>query len=142
MDLSQGSIIQENDERTNALCQEDCWSDIQDDKHNHIGGMSNTCTSRISKKIFKCDVCKKSYSKRNSLTRHSRIHTNERPFTCEICMKSFTQKVNLRSHILTHNNEKSFKCEICSKTFTQKCYLSRHLYRHRYFLGNEILLNT
>ena len=48
---------------------------------------------------------------------------------CEVCNKSFTRKNNLSRHLSVHG-EKSFQCSHCSKCYSQQVKLKVHTFRH------------
>ncbi|XP_064645158.1 uncharacterized protein LOC135498706 [Lineus longissimus] len=77
-------------------------------------------------KPFQCQYCEKSFShKRNQLT-HERIHTGEKPFQCKYCEKSFSSKKNQLSHERIHTGEKPFQCKYCEKSFSDKRNILNH----------------
>ena len=47
---------------------------------------------------FICDICNKSFTRKENLTRHKKIHADIRPHSCDICDKSFRQKNELAYH--------------------------------------------
>ena len=61
-----------------------------------------------------CNICEKSFTKRETLKIHLRFHNGEKPFKCPDCDKRFTVRHALRYHIRTH------KCRKCSKHFSSK----------------------
>ncbi|KXN64840.1 hypothetical protein CONCODRAFT_31140, partial [Conidiobolus coronatus NRRL 28638] len=48
--------------------------------------------------LFPCTICPKSFSRKNSLLRHLRIHSGAKPYTCDVCCKSFSRKDILTRH--------------------------------------------
>ncbi|XP_046408787.1 uncharacterized protein LOC124173312 [Ischnura elegans] len=81
-------------------------------------------------KPYSCDVCKKSFSRKQYLAAHCRTHSGEKPYACRICCKSFNQSSTLAKHKRTHTGEKPYSCNVCSNSFTQRHSLDEHMRIH------------
>ncbi|KAH7700931.1 zinc finger protein isoform 2, partial [Aphelenchoides avenae] len=55
--------------------------------------------------IFKCEMCGCFRSTNQSLQRHMRTHTDERPFKCPLCVKEFRLNCTLQDHMSTHSSD-------------------------------------
>ncbi|XP_077300955.1 uncharacterized protein LOC143921499 [Arctopsyche grandis] len=97
---------------------------------NNIHGVNVWWKDQTKEKLYKCDICFKTFAERKYLRRHVNGHTGLKPYKCEICFKSFARKVYLTGHIKIHTGLKSHKCDICSKPFTQKSNLTIHKRTH------------
>lgn len=79
----------------------------------------------------KCTYCPKSFIQSTQLRAHMFHHTGENAFTCTHCGDKFGRKNRLDSHIKSvHENPKHFTCDICSKEFCNKNMLRAHLSEH------------
>ncbi|CAH1778350.1 unnamed protein product, partial [Owenia fusiformis] len=50
-------------------------------------------------------------------------------FRCETCMKTFTLKNNLHQHMKIHTGVKRHVCPVCSRGFQRSTHLKGHLLR-------------
>ena len=55
--------------------------------------------SRKISNFFDCDVCERTFKFKSQLTIHKRTHTQEKALKCKNCNKSFTQKNSLTRHM-------------------------------------------
>ena len=46
-----------------------------------------------------CDVCEKVFRYPSDVTRHMRIHTNEKPYECDVCEMRFRRSDTLKVHM-------------------------------------------
>lgn len=91
---------------------------------------------------FTCNLCERSYTRRDDLTRHiKRVHTNtivtspkpirnEECFLCPHCGQSYSSKKMLDSHLFTHSVERPHPCGICDKTFKRIKDMKTHQLIH------------
>ena len=88
-------------------------------------------TERIGEKAYKCDVCAATFTWKNDLKKHMKIHIGEKPYKCDLCAATFTQNGSLKTHMIIHTGQKPYKCEFCKATFTMNGCLKAHMRIHR-----------
>ncbi len=97
-------------------------------------------------KRFRCNLCVKTFTRKESLQYHFFSHTGEKPFKCSLCAASFRAKPTLRNHLRTvhnYNQERptmkipvekqqqesnAATCALCSKRFKTKFRLNIHMH--------------
>ncbi|KAL4805756.1 hypothetical protein BDV18DRAFT_12854 [Aspergillus unguis] len=79
--------------------------------------------------------CDKEFARKADLSRHYRIHLDDRPYACpeEGCTKQFHQRSSLKIHQRTHTGEKPYICEIstCQRAFSDPSSYARHQRSHK-----------
>jgi len=77
-------------------------------------------------KTLECSVCGKRFARADYLTKHSRIHSGEKPYKCHVCDRSFGYLSDIRTHMRVHTGDKPYKCSLCDKRFRQSTNLLTH----------------
>ena len=102
---------------------------LKNKKKNFFKRINMFSISEMNKSLmhekFKCEECKKTFRYKDSLVKHYRTHTGERPYKCIYCPKSFSQINNRLRHERTHLPP-SFECKICFKKFSRRESLKTH----------------
>ncbi len=89
-------------------------------------------TKSITELVEKCEIdgkqwhrckwfdCNYSTIRSDSIVRHMRRHTGDRPYKCELCSYATIQSSALKIHMRRHTGEKPYKCNFdnCGKRFT------------------------
>ena len=88
-------------------------------------------------RTYKCEECGKMYKNINHLLRHELVHKGEK-FTCDVCQRSFTRKDTLTVHLNPHTGERSYACTQCPKSFYTASNLKRHVKMHERKSEREI----
>ncbi|XP_038045282.1 zinc finger protein Pegasus-like isoform X2 [Patiria miniata] len=85
---------------------------------------------------FICRLCKRTFSKKQSLRRHMNLHSGHRPFQCPFCEYRSSRKDHLQLHMRTrHDPGQSkhyvYKCPICGNSFPSQKRVLTHLKSHQ-----------
>lgn len=96
------------------------------------GGNANSASGSGGVSFTACDVCSKTFKRKEHLMQHLKSHVGLRPFKCEEpgCSKSFSRKEHLMRHIVSHTGKKLFSCPVCRKYFSRKDNLNKHKKTH------------
>ena len=106
-------------------------------------------TQRRHVQPYSCDVCRRTFTYRHNLLKHSLMHKAPEKFAdfykekmeahvasgkpsykCFHCSKVFIRKETLAKHMKIHTGVKPFKCSTCSQSFTQNIHLKVHMRKH------------
>lgn len=97
----------------------------------YVGGtpVKKGSPSKVSPaKRHECDICHKTFTQPQTLTRHKKIHSRDsdpgKP--CEYCSRTFLRSDDLRRHIRTHTNERPYVCDQCPRAYKQSFELKEH----------------
>lgn len=77
--------------------------------------------------LFTCFVCLNTFTSRNNMNRHIRIHSGSKPYSCPKCPERFTRKDDVKRHLLRHDYNKPFRCALCCKGYSEKLSIKAHL---------------
>ena len=74
-------------------------------RHNVITGINSQKSDLrdgADKKIYKCRVCGRGFTRSHHLRRHEMIHTGEKPYKCHFCERGFARSDHLNLHLASH----------------------------------------
>ncbi|ROT82132.1 hypothetical protein C7M84_024719 [Penaeus vannamei] len=78
-------------------------------------------------KMHKCSKCPKSFSEKEYLQAHLKLHEGGKKYECDACGFLCSSTYNLDTHKKQHLSDKPFKCELCDKTFIRRDFLDQHM---------------
>ena len=85
-------------------------------------------TVHEKQKPFKCEICNKNFSTKNSQKVHiTRVHEGKKPFTCDTCGKRFADAYDLKKHNSMVHEGVKYSCHICTDTFASKQAVHNHV---------------
>ena len=90
---------------------------------------SNHSELELKNKRYKCEECGNRYKNVHGLDCHIASEHKGIRFRCELCKKSFTRKDDVKKHQKVHETfrREKFKCDVCVKGFDSKKNLHKHL---------------
>ena len=79
--------------------------------------------------VMICDQCEKTFSSKQTLDNHMKLHKNERNYSCPSCSKTFVCESVLKNHVKTHDSESNsdVQCPHCQKAASSMGNLQRHI---------------
>ena len=85
----------------------------------------------IKHKPYICDICRKSYNRKDRLKNHFCTTSADKLLSCKVCLFSGSDYVALINHqrTQTDSKHKPYKCDICKKAYNRKNRLKVHVCR-------------
>ncbi|XP_077989862.1 uncharacterized protein LOC144444322 [Glandiceps talaboti] len=110
-------------ENSNNNVKEDTFPKDEEQCLEHRAARNEDEKIHVKRRSLVCKECRQSFTRKDNLKRHMKIHTNERPSPClcEKCGHSFTTSWSLKIHMRIHTKERPSSCLLT--TFTMSDYL-------------------
>ncbi|XP_031637934.1 uncharacterized protein LOC116350319 [Contarinia nasturtii] len=79
---------------------------------------------------FHCSICRQGFAVKWAKEKHEK-NCNQRLYKCYLCKYHTLYKESLVKHMRLHTGDKPFRCSLCSKRFVTKYHMKRHQKRHQ-----------
>ncbi|XP_067653491.1 uncharacterized protein [Haliotis asinina] len=87
-------------------------------------------TRQSTRATFECEDCGKKFLTEQMKTRHSLIHSVEKPHGCDLCGRHFRRVDELQRHKTRHSDEDGICCFVCSLELDSCTELVDHMKKH------------
>ena len=131
MFMSKGKLEQHSSVHSNLksyACQYSCGIAFKANGHKKRHEFS--CVLNLNRKFHICNTCKKEFTFKASLNKHSSTFhgcDEDKKFQCQLCGKRFSFKYRLKTHNLVHSNIISFSCKFgCGSSFKYNHNKKKH----------------
>lgn len=82
-------------------------------------------TAHSKARNFSCSKCKYKGKTKDDLTTHQKSHS--KLYKCDVCKKRFSRSSMLKEHRVLHDNPNAYQCKICLRSFTEKKAMKNHI---------------
>ncbi|KAH3855312.1 zinc finger protein 774-like [Dreissena polymorpha] len=76
---------------------------------------------------FTCLICLSTFTSRNNMKRHIRLHTGVKPYRCHKCSESFSRNDDFKRHLLRHTFQKPYRCVACQTGYADRTGVKTHM---------------
>jgi len=81
-----------------------------------------------AEKSYRCVYCNKEFKTRSSMNNHIKfLHKKDKMFSCDVCDYTSSKKDHVKQHMLTHTGVKAYTCEYCDLKFGRKGDMQKHM---------------
>lgn len=87
---------------------------------------------------FTCLICLSTFTSRNNMKRHIRLHTGVKPYVCHKCPESFSRNDDFKRHLLRHTFQKPFRCAICQIGYSDRSSVRMHMLKEHTSSMNHV----
>ncbi len=102
----------------------------------HTSSMLSSHRKYCKAEGLECPICHVVvHGGKRVLQKHTKAHNVQ--FRCEVCDKTFARREGLKRHTEIHLNERNYRCGACDKTFNTGSQLSMHMTRVHRAAGHE-----
>lgn len=91
--------------------------------------------TKESLKLYKCEICSRSFSLKHNLNRHKICH-NSKQHECNICGRSFKEQFYLKMHMKVHIDESKQLCDVCGQNVLKSDF-EEHTNEHFYYMAEN-----
>jgi len=106
--------------------------DMRQHLRTHLKEMMSSSSSVINLQRKVCEYCPASFVDSSNFSKHLKAcHYGLKPYVCNLCQKKFGRKDSLTKHYRIHMGDKemrkSIQCEKCGAKYTTRSNLGRHV---------------
>ena len=107
---------------------------------NHLKSMHSESSEDGIFRNHKCNLCHKSFKRKDTMTKHKeKVHINEL-IKCEFCHLEIKGSKEMKRHLdrMHIDQNRHHECDICDKVYRRKQHLRRHKFNKHKIDDNKI----